>query len=222
MFGLDAEMWVKLISGVAVAIVGALVKHRLEGRAQLVAYIVHSSAIPVHVSANQIAPTLRAPWRERIAGLLGTTPQIAASPPPPTQIIVTHTHALVVRNVGKKTAHNVRVAHARFPPGFSIHPPQNHQLNFFGQAAELIIPTLVAQEQITISYLYFPPTLWSDVIGPVKCDEGMAKSINVSVSTPWPRGVRWLIWAMAFIGATSALAWLFWLLTRVWEAASIA
>lgn len=222
MFEIDAEIWVKLFSGAVVAIVGAIVKSRLEGRAKLVYYLVHSSAIPVHLPANMAPPSVRRTWTERIAAALVTVPPVVALQSPQHQIVVTHTHAIVVRNVGKKTAHNVRIGHTRFPPGFSIHPPQNHELAWFGAAAELILPTLVAQEQITISYLYFPPMLWSDVVGPVKCDEGMGKSINVTASTPWPRPFQWLVWGMAFLGASSAVAWLFWLITRVWERAAVA
>lgn len=222
MFGIDAEIWVKLFSGALVAVVGAIVKSKIEGSAKLVYYLVHSSAIPVHLPANQIpAPDVRKTWTERVASALVNVPPIPA-PQPAHQIVLTHTHAIVVRNVGKKTAHNVRIGHARFPPGFSIHPPQNHELAWFGVSAELIIPTLVSQEQITISYLYFPPLLWSDVVGPVKCDEGMAKSISVTATTPWPRPIRFLMWAMAFLGASSAVAWLFWLITWVWERAAVA
>ena len=37
------------------------------------------------------------------------------------------------------------------------------------------MPTLVPNEQVTISYLYFPPTTWKQINGPVKSDEGLAR-----------------------------------------------
>ena len=61
------------------------------------------------------------------------------------------------------------------------------------------------EEQITISYLYAPPLLWSQIHAYTKSDEGFAKILNV-LPTPQPK--KWIVrafWALAFVGTASLL-----------------
>jgi len=209
---MDAELWVKAGSTLLVAVIGWLLKYRFEGRAKLVYFLIHSSAIPLPPPTPMAPSPARWPWLQRLAQHLAAPAQPALAPIPPSHI---HTHAMIVRNVGKRTAHNVRIGHANFPFSYSMHPPLNHQLVRFGPAAEIIIPTLVAQEEVSISYLYFPPLLWSNVVGPVKCDEGLAKAVKVIPSTPWPRPFTWALWIAAFVGASSIVAGAFWFVANL-------
>src|SRR5260370_23854420 len=74
-----------------------------------------------------------------------------------------HTHVVVIRNVGKKPATNVRVSH-HFLPDFNIWPPVKHTTeDVAGSGKDIVIPALVPGEQVTINYLYFPPTTAQNV-----------------------------------------------------------
>ena len=39
-----------------------------------------------------------------------------------------NTHSIVVRNAGKKTAHNVRIGHNYLPQSFQLHPQLTHEI----------------------------------------------------------------------------------------------
>jgi hypothetical protein len=179
-FAIDFEVVIKLLSPLLVSVVGFIVKQYFEGKPKLLIYLVHSVAHPM---------------------------------PPPSdgnpQLPTIHTHTMVVTNKGKKSAHNVRIDHAFFPLSYVLSPPLSHTVTpGHNGSAEILIPVLVPNEQVSISYLYFPPLTWGEINGWVKSDEGMAKSIQVipSISPPWP--LRWLLWALAFVGASTAVYWM--------------
>src|SRR5947207_4049963 len=90
-----------------------------------------------------------------------------------------NTHVVFIRNVGKKAASNVRVSHHDLPY-FNIWPPVQHTTEDVpGTGRDIVIPTLVPEEQIAINYLYFPPTTWANVTRSVKSDEGHAQVVKV-------------------------------------------
>ncbi|MXS79331.1 hypothetical protein ABF86_00760 [Nitrosomonas sp. GH22] len=98
------------------------------------------------------------------------------------------THGVVIRNAGKRTAHNVRIGHVVFPASYQIYPSVTHKVGHSPSgSAEIVIPTLVSNEQVTLSYLYFPPLFWNQINSYTKSDEGMAKVINVIPSPQWPQ-----------------------------------
>lgn len=71
------------------------------------------------------------------------------------EITQVNTHSVVIRNIGKKSAHNVSIGHAYFPPSYQMFPPLNHEIRSGPSgAAEILIPVLVPNEQVSISYLY--------------------------------------------------------------------
>ena len=123
---------------------------------------------------------------------------------PPTQV---HTHAVVIRNVGRVTAHNIRIGHNFLPENFQLYPsvPFDVQNIPNSTGKEIVIPTLVPNEQITVSYLYFPPITYDQINTYTKSDEGFAKTIQV-VPTPLP--AKWAvktIWVLIFIGVVAIL-----------------
>lgn len=119
------------------------------------------------------------------------------------------THGVVIRNAGKRTANNVRIGHANVPHSYQMFPNVAHRVEDGGNgSAEIIIPTLVPNEQVSISYLYFPPMLWNQVVSYTKSDEGMAKEINVIPSPQWPQWRVNMVWSLVFIGASSVIYWL--------------
>lgn len=119
-----------------------------------------------------------------------------------------NTHSIVVRNAGKKTANNIRIGH-NFLPQFQIYPQLSHSvIRDASGSAEILVPTLVPNEQVTISYLYFPPLLWNQVHSYCKSDEMAAKYVNV-VPTAQPTKLQLtMICTLLFIGATTIVYWL--------------
>lgn len=117
-----------------------------------------------------------------------------------------HTHAIVVRNVGRETAHQVRIGHNVLPDNYQLFPAVPHTIERVGDGiSEIVIPTLVPDEQVTVSYLYFPPLLWSQIHSYTKSDEGFAKALNV---LPTPQLSRWLIiliWSLVSVGVVSII-----------------
>ncbi|WP_308366447.1 MULTISPECIES: hypothetical protein [unclassified Microbulbifer] len=126
-----------------------------------------------------------------------------------------NTHSIVVRNSGKKTANNIRIGHIFLPKSFRLFPQLTYEVE--GEVhgpAEILIPTLVPGEQVSISYLYFPPILWSGIHAYCKCDETSAKYLNVIPSQQMPAVQKSILWALLFIGASTVVYWSFLL---VWE-----
>lgn len=193
---LDSDALIKLLAPLLVAIVSNWARRRFEGRVKLMTYLVHSAAntFPANAPAQPAATAQGAP----------NAP--AAVAPPALNFI--HTHALLVKNVGKKTAHNVRIGHNFLPGIFNIFPPVTHEVIRNGNSGEIILPVLVPGEQVTVSYLYGPPLVVTEILGQVKADEGFATSGNVIPSVPPPpKWLAILLALLAFIGASTVLYW---------------
>lgn len=68
-----------------------------------------------------------------------------------------HTHDLIVRNVGKRSAKNLRISHFVLPD-YHITPRMKHEVEEIrGGNKDIVVELLHPNEQLTISYLYFPP-----------------------------------------------------------------
>ena len=131
--------------------------------------------------------------------------QLPAGPPP--QV---NTHTIVVRNAGRKPAHNVRIGHERFPALYQVIPPVQHtKIPGQHESAEILLPILVAKEQVTISYLYFPPLYYNNIHSYVKSDEGMAKFVNVFPNERPSRTVISSVFVLAALGLSLTMYWLF-------------
>lgn len=119
-----------------------------------------------------------------------------------------NTHSIVVRNAGKKAAHNIRIGHNFLPKSFQIYPPVSHTtLPGPNGSAEILIPALVPNEQVSISYLYFPPMTFGQINAYTKSDEGLAQIIN-AIPTPQPsKLVVAVLWVLLFIGASTVAYW---------------
>ena len=116
---------------------------------------------------------------------------------------IIHTHAIVIRNSGRIAAKNIRVGHAVFPSAsYSVNPPTEHEVRVIDEnkSTELLFPILVPGEQITISYLYFPPVTFKDINTYIKSDEGFAKILNVIPTPQLPKWLANIMYALIFIG----------------------
>ncbi len=117
-----------------------------------------------------------------------------------------NSHSVVIRNAGRKAANNVRLGHTALP-SFSVFPPCEYQTIQLPEnsGTEICFPILIPEQQITITYLYFPPVLWSGMNTYAKSDEGFAKIINV---LPTPQPSLPILWATRFLivmGAATTL-----------------
>jgi len=91
-----------------------------------------------------------------------------------------YTHSIVLRNAGRKPAINVRIGHYSFPTNYQITPAIEHQINDIPDSdKEILIPLLVAEEQVTISYLYYAPLQIHNIHSYIKSDEGFTKIVKV-------------------------------------------
>jgi hypothetical protein len=116
------------------------------------------------------------------------------------------THSIVVRNTGREAANNVRIGHHTLPADHQLFPAIPYTVNNVpGGAAEIVIPKLVPGEQITISYLYFPPLTWDRINSYTKSDEGFAKILNVIPTPQPPKWVVRIIWFLIFVGAAALI-----------------
>jgi hypothetical protein len=99
----------------------------------------------------------------------------------------------------------VRIGH-RVLPDFKIHPPIGYEIDTLpDESREIVIPQLVPGEQITVSYLYFPPTIYADVNLYLKSDEGFAKQIAVLPVQQYPKWLRAVAGVLILAGAADIL-----------------
>lgn len=125
---------------------------------------------------------------------------IQNTPPAPPTVI--HTHAIVIRNSGEKTATNVRVGHHTLPRDITIYPNAGATTHRNpDNSGEILFPTLVSGEQVTISYLYFPPLFWNQIHAYTKCDEGGVENVTVLPTPQPPKWAAALALALMIAGA---------------------
>jgi hypothetical protein len=119
------------------------------------------------------------------------------------QTINVHTHSIVVRNVGRKSSTNVRLGHTVLP-AFQIYPSVEYTVKDLpDRSKEIIIPSLVPKEQITVNYLYFPPLLWNQVNTYTKSDQGFAKAVSMILSPQYSKKVLGLARIIFILGLIS-------------------
>jgi len=103
--------------------------------------------------------------------------------------VAIHTHDVIVRNGGRKSARNVRLGHTVLPKDYRVTPAVEYHLQEVpGSGPDIVFAALVPGEQVTVSYIYFPPLLYNQVNSYVKSEEGFAKVITV---LPQPQYPKW-------------------------------
>lgn len=192
------ELASKLFFPIITAIVVAAIGKRLEYKPKLIVYLAHAAGFylpPVEGPAQpSSAPAGASP--AEVTPTPASAAPIAPSPPatgvalgaPAVQL---HVHGIIVRNTGKKTAFNVRIGHNARVQHYVLEPQIQHEKKeALAGGWEIVIPTLVPNEQVMVSYLYFPPVTWHQINTYTKSDEGAARALNV---LPTPRPPRWLV-----------------------------
>jgi hypothetical protein len=125
--------------------------------------------------------------------------------PPGGQPMVVHTHSVILRNAGRRPATNVRISHV-FLPDFNIWPAVVHRTEDLPSGVrDIVIPTLVPGELITISYLYFPPVTVAQVNAGIKCDQGFAQAIPVLLQRQYPKWFNVIAGVLLLIGLVVAI-----------------
>ena len=116
------------------------------------------------------------------------------------------THSIVVRNAGNTTARNITIGHNHLPENYQIYPSVNHEIRRVPDTGnEIYIPALVPKEQITISYLYYPPTTYKDINTYVKSESGYARHIKVILQPQPPKLLVGIIWTLIGIGSVAII-----------------
>ena len=136
--------------------------------------------------------------RPRLLAYYGHVSSFTLRGPSGTSII--NTHSVVVANGGRKPATNVRLGH-HFLPDFQLSPSVQCIVEPLPSGGhELVLPSLVPGEQVTISYLYFPPITWQLINSYVKSDEGLGTVIAVLPTRQYPRWVVRTARVFLFVG----------------------
>lgn len=121
------------------------------------------------------------------------------------QPIHVHTHAVVLRNAGRRAATNVRLHH-NILPDFNIWPALVHRVETLPDGSkDILIPTLIPGEEVTVSYLYFPPVTVAQVNAGIKCDQGFAHAIAVLLQRQYPRWFNRTAAALMLAGLISVI-----------------
>ena len=114
-----------------------------------------------------------------------------------------NTHTVVLRNTGRRSATGIRIHH-NLLPDFNIWPIVAYSIDTLPDGTQdIVIPTLVPGEEITISYLYFHPITVGQVNAGIKWDQGFAQQITVLLQKQFP---KWVNRILAFLVVTGAVA----------------
>lgn len=129
------------------------------------------------------------------------------SPPPGLAI---HTHTVVIQNTGRRSSHNVRVPHRGLLAGAGINvhvtPGVAYSLNILpGGQEEILFPVLAPKQQVTISYLYQPPLVFSQINLQITSDEGVARALSVLPARQWPPWLRVVRGVLVLVGIGAVL-----------------
>ncbi len=121
--------------------------------------------------------------------------------------VTIHTHGIVIKNIGKRPATDIRVRHHFLPTPFTVFPPIEHQVqNFPAGGAEIVFPRLVQNEQVTVSYLYFPPTIWSQIHAGIRHSDGFAIEV---IALPTPPYSIWMRRGLQFFLILGIIAFIY-------------
>ncbi len=118
--------------------------------------------------------------------------------------VTIHTHGIVIKNVGKRPATDIRVRHNvnTFPPNCRVFPDIEYRIeNLPGGGVEIVLPVLVPGEQVSISYLYFPPLLFNQIHAGIRHSEGFAAEVTTLPSPQYPAWLRRALWFLLILGA---------------------
>lgn len=154
-------------------------------RPKLIAWYVNSSAVPIE------------------------TPQ---------QTFTFHIHTFSILNQGRRAATNVRLGHHFLPQNFSIYPPVDYTTRPGRNVRDgevILTNPLLPGQQLSITYLYYPPLTVAGVNRDVQSNEVMGRIVNVWTNIRYPMWVYRVLLLLLLLGLATAV-YLVLALTRSW------
>lgn len=116
-----------------------------------------------------------------------------------------HTHGIVIRNVGRQSAQDVRVRH-HLLPDFNVFPDIEHHVQELPDGGrEIVFPMLVPNEQVSISYLYLPPVVFNQIHAGIRHSQGFAKEVTALPTPQYPAWVLRVLRVLIVLGTIAAL-----------------
>ena len=76
-------------------------------------------------------------------------------------------------------------------------------------SVDLVVPNLVGGSQFIVTYLYYPPLVYSQINTSTECDEGLARVLETLIAPRLPKWQRAILWMLAVLGACTSLYLLF-------------
>lgn len=190
------DVLAKVIIPLATPLIVGLIFRRIEAKPRLITYLTNISTFRLPPQQPPQPP----PRLPNIEGGAQAAPPAGPQPPP-----MVFSHGIVVRNIGKKTAMNVRIGHAAVPLSYDLKPVTKHEVSVIPEGGwEILIPTMVPNEQVRISYLYFPPVTWNQINSYTKSDEAMAEGIEHLPGPPPSALIKFAAVVLLYIGLATA------------------
>jgi len=168
---------IQFFSSLAIAIIAFLIKQIFQKRPKLITFYAHASEVTLKSDENTDFIT-------------NTGDKITI-----------RSHTIVVGNIGKATANNVKVIHGVLPINYTVFPP----VHFKKRDNEITIPTLAPGENISITYLYFKDVHYTQTNLLVKCDECLATAGNMKHVYDLPTWAMAGFYFLLFIGAVTSI-----------------
>ena len=123
---------------------------------------------------------------------------------PDAQPSMVHTHAVALKNQGKLAATNVRLHHLVLPD-FTIFPSTPHTVETLADGKDIVIAKILPKEYVQITYLYFPPLVYTQINAGIKSDQGFARQINALMQRQYPQWVLVIVQIVFVVGAITLL-----------------
>ena len=99
---------------------------------------------------------------------------------------------------------------------------QHHVEDLPGGGREIVFPLLVPSQQVTITYVYFPPVTWQQINTTTRSDEGFAKIVTALPTPQSPARVLNSLRVLVVVGAAAAIYGLVLLIRGLWLIWSLA
>lgn len=114
------------------------------------------------------------------------------------------THSIMIRNIGRKPALNLKVGHRIQSIGnmVAVHPPIEYSISSIqGSGEEIRFERLLPKQLITITYVYSPPLDFRQINTYVQSDESEAKLVPVLLNRQWPKWLSFIALLPLFVGS---------------------
>ena len=156
----------------------------------------------VLILVGAVVTTVVALLFERKPNLTYYASHWSAYPRPGLPPVTIHTHGILLKNIGRKTATDVRVRHELRTETFYVTPRVQHtDPDTPGGGFEIVFPRLVPQEEVAISYMHTQP--FNNFRGQITHAAGLAAEVPAIPRAEHP---KWMTRAILFLAIVGAIA----------------